>query len=125
MNSILHKSKILKYLENRFSPEDNRAFYAVENNQFYLLWYVKSGVDKQKLRCLKKLDGFKIFANRHDCNYATTDYYVLDLKTQEVFAVSSDTCVMGSYLDTIVKDIDRCAKPEEEKKNYDFLTDCW
>ena len=124
--SILKNSKRLALM-----PEfrtDGLREYIVEDDCFYLLYHSQKAQNVvHPVRCIKKLDGFKIYAESSASVMKATYYYILDLKTKEVFTTSYDTAVMGSYLPKILDEINALlfGKPEIDKEAAARLTDCW
>lgn len=124
--SILKNSKRL-HLFPEFRSDGLRE-YVIENNNFYPLYHSQKEQNvKRKVRCIKKLDGFKIYAEASESVMKTTYYYILDLKTKEVFGTAYDTAIMGSYLPKILDEINTLlyGKPEIDKAAAARLTDCW
>lgn len=126
--SILKKSKRLRLMPEFRSGNSGLREYVIENDNLCLLYHShKEQNVKQKVRCIKKLEGFKIYAESSSSVMKTTYYYILDLKTKEVFTTSYDTAVMGSYLPDILEEIKTLlyGKPEIDKEAMDRLTGCW
>lgn len=124
--SILKNSKRL-HLFPEFRTDGLRE-YVIENDNLILLYHSpKEQNVKHKIRCIKKLDGFKIYAEATGSVLQTTYYYVLDLKTKEVFSIAYDTAVMGSYLPKILDEINTLlyGKTEIDKEAAARLTSCW
>lgn len=124
--SILKDSKRL-HLFPEFRTDGLRE-YVIENDNFYLLYHSSKEQNvKHKIRCIKKLEGFKIYVEASESVMKTTYYYILDLKTKEVFSVAYDTAVMGSYLPKILDEINTLlyGKPEIDKEAAARLTSCW
>lgn len=125
--SILKNSKRLSLLPE-LRPNSDLREYVIEGDNFFLLYHSKKEQSvKHKVRCIKKLDGFKIYAESSGSVMKTTYYYILDLKTKEVFTTSYDTAIMGSYLPKILDEINALlyGKPEIDKEAAARLTDCW
>ena len=107
--SILKNSNRLG-LMNEFRSDGLRE-YVVENDNFYLLYH--SCIEKNqkhKIRCVKKFDGFKVFAEATHDAVKTVFYYVLDLNTREVFFNAWDTANKGSMISIIEREIERYRK---------------
>lgn len=124
--SILKNSKRLNLFPEFRS--DGLREYVIENDNLYLLYHShKEQNVKHKIRCIKRLDGFKIYAEASESVMKTTYYYILDLKTKEVFGTAYDTAIMGSYLPKILDEIKTLlyGKPEIDKEAADRLTSCW
>lgn len=124
--SVLKKSKHLSLLPE-FRADCLRE-YVIESDNLVLLYHSQKEKNvKHKVRCIKKLDGFKIYAEASENVMKTTYYYILDLKTKEVFTTSYDTAIMGSYLPKILDEINSLlyGSPEIDKEAAARLTSAW
>ena len=121
--SILTRSHKFKLF--REYREDGLREYIVENNNFYLLYHsVMQKNQKHKVRCIKKVDGFKIYAEASSGVLKTTYYYILDLDTKEVFYTATDVAIFGSMVNEIVKEIEYLKfdyKKEKEESDFNPL----
>lgn len=123
--SILKNSKRL-HLFPEFRSDGLRE-YVIENDNFSLLYHSQKEQNiKHKVRCIKKLDGFKIYAEATNNAMGEVYYYVLDLNTKEVFTRVYDTATGGSFLPILIREIETLrTKASQEKPNYDILTGSW
>ena len=126
--SILKKSKRLRLLPEFRSSNSGLREYTIEDDNLFLLYHSQKEQNvKHKVRCIKKVDGFKIYAEASGSVMKSTYYYILDLKTKEVFTTSYDTAIMGSYLPKILDEINSLlyGKTEIDEEAVGRLTDCW
>lgn len=125
--SILKNSKRLSLLPEFRSGNSGLREYVIENDNFYLLYHSQKEQNvKHKVRCIKKLDGFKIYAEATNNAMGEVFYYVLDLRTKEVFTRVYDTATGGSFLPILVREIETLrAKESRKESEYDFLASSW
>ena len=101
----------LGFKENSYTLKDGK-----------LLDVLKSGeLRKVDYKCVRNLDGFKIFACHFSCALQYTKYIVADLETGKCYE-----CEMPSYLTGNLSDICRFLTTEpSEKKTADFDPLAW
>lgn len=104
--SLLKNSKRLGLMKE-FRDNGLRE-YIIEDDNFYLLYHSHTQLNQRhKIRCIKKMNGFKVYAEATNNTVKTVYYYVVDMNTKEVFFNAWDTATMGSMLPIIEREIER------------------